>query len=101
MKLKRWLSQSTTGAGVAVLLATIASLAAGNLTWGHALPLLTAAIVGLIWPEDSALQAAAGNTAASVESLIAAYRAGQSETQAPKQAVQAGFQAKELARRSG
>jgi hypothetical protein len=101
MKLKRWLGQSTTGAGVAVLLATIASLAAGSVTWDHALPLLAAAIVGLIWPENSALQTAAGNTAASVESLIAAYRAGQSETQAPKPVVQTGFPVNESGRRSG
>jgi hypothetical protein len=101
MKLKRWLGQSTTGAGVAVLLAIIASFAVGNLTWDHALPLLAAAIVGLIWPENSALQAAAGNTAASVESLLAAYRAGLSETHAPKPAVQAGFPANESGRRPG
>jgi hypothetical protein len=90
MNLKRWLGQSTTGAGVAVLLATMASLAAGSLSWDHALPLLAAAIVGLIWPENSALQAAAGNTGANIETVIAAYHAGLSETQARNLAVRTG-----------
>ena len=91
MKLKSWFGQSTTGTGVAVLLATMGSVAAGSLSWDHALPLLVAAIVGLIWPENSALQAAAGSTAASLESLITAYRAVLSEGQAPKPPAPAGL----------
>lgn len=88
--MKRWLGQSTTGAGVATLLATMGSLIAGTLSWDHALPLLAAAIVGLIWPENAAFQAAAGDTAASVETLIAAYRAGLNEAQAAEPTRQVG-----------
>jgi hypothetical protein len=90
MKMRRWLGQSTTGAGVATLLATMGSLAAGSLSWDHAIPLLAAGIVGLIWPENSALQGAAGDTAASIENLIAAYRAGLNERQATKPVAQPG-----------
>jgi hypothetical protein len=86
--MKRWLGQSTTGTGAATLLATISSLAAGSLSLDHALPLLAAGIVGLIWPENCALQKATGNAAASIEDLLAVYRAGLNTDQATRSAAQ-------------
>lgn len=76
MTLKQWLGQTTTGAGFATVLAGAGSLATGTIGWQQALPLLMAGIAGLIWPENSALQAAAKQTAADAEAVIAAYQTG-------------------------
>ena len=74
MNLNSWLGQSTTGAGFATLLATAGSVAAGSLSWQSAVPLLVGGLVGLIWPENSGLQSAAGSTAATLENLITTYQ---------------------------
>jgi hypothetical protein len=46
------------------------------MTWSTAVPLLSAGVIGLLWPENTALQSAAQTAAADVEALIAAYRTG-------------------------
>ena len=53
---KVWFGQATTGAGIAGILGTLSAVAAGQLTLQHAAPLLVAGVVGLVWPENKAVQ---------------------------------------------
>ncbi len=71
-----WLGQSTTGAGFATLIATVGSVATGTLSWQHAVPLVVGGLVGLIWPENTGMQATASTAAASLQNLIEIYKAG-------------------------
>ena len=75
-QMKNWLGQVTTGHGMMVLAPTLLSLTSGTISWNAALPLLAAAIVGLVWPENAGLQGAARTIVADAESLIEAYRTG-------------------------
>ncbi len=76
MDIRSWLSQATTGGGIAALLGTASALAAGQLSLHQAIPVLVAGVVGLIWPENSGSKAAAETAATSIETLVTAYRFG-------------------------
>lgn len=71
-----WISQVTTGHGFMVLAPTVLAAADGTVSWQTAIPLLVAGSIGLLWPENAPLKAAAQKAAVDVEALIAAYRAG-------------------------
>lgn len=71
-----WLGQVTTGHGAMILGPTLLAAASGTITWSTAVPLLAAGVVGLLWPENTALQTATRTVATDVEALIAAYRTG-------------------------
>ena len=71
--LKSWLGEVTTGHGVMVLSGTLLSVLSGTMTWATAAPLLTAGVIGLIWPENTALQAAGQAVATDVAGAVAAY----------------------------
>jgi hypothetical protein len=71
-----WMGQVTTGHGCMILAPTFLAVAEGTMGWQTAIPLLFAGTIGLLWPENTALKAAAQATATDVEGLIAAYRTG-------------------------
>jgi hypothetical protein len=72
--LKFWLGQVTTGHGFMILAPTTLAALTGTMSWTSAAPLLTAGVVGLIWPENTALQDASKSAASDIASLIAAAR---------------------------
>ena len=74
--LTAWLGQITTGHGFMILGGTLLSVFTGATSWSVAIPLLVAGVVGLLWPENTALSAAARATATDLEALLAAYRDG-------------------------
>ena len=79
--LKAWLGQVTTGQGVMVLVPTLCAALTGSLGWEAAAPLLMAGVVGLLWPENTALKAAAQTTMADMMAMMATLRAkGATET---------------------
>lgn len=78
-----WIRQVTTGHGVMILGPTLLAVADGTMTWQTAVPLLVAGGIGLVWPENASLKAAAQATATDVEALIAAYRAGLNHAATP------------------
>jgi len=53
MTFKTWLGQSTTGTGIAAILASLGAVAGGSMTWQQALPLAIGGLAGVIWPEQS------------------------------------------------
>jgi hypothetical protein len=61
--LKTWFGEVTTGHGVMVLSGTLLSVLSGAMSWTGAAPLLVAGVIGVVWPENAAPQAA-GQTAA-------------------------------------
>ena len=71
--LKSWLGQVTTGHGVMILAGTLLSVFSGVTTLAGAAPLLIAAAIGLVWPENLALQTAGQAAAADVASIVSAY----------------------------
>lgn len=71
--LRSWLGEVTTGHGMMILSGTLLSVLSGHLTWAGAAPLLTAGVIGLIWPENTTLQTAGQTIATDVEGAIAAY----------------------------
>lgn len=73
---KTWIGQVTTGHGCMILAPTLLAVADGTMTWQTAIPLLVAGVIGLAWPENAPLKAAAQKAAVDVEGMIAAYRAG-------------------------
>ena len=80
--LKSWLGEVTTGHGVMVLSGTLLSVLAGTMNWSTAAPLLAAGVIGLIWPENTALQAAGQAVATDVAGVVAAYKGSRSSPQA-------------------
>ena len=56
-----------------VLSGTLLSVLSGGMTWAGAAPLLAAGMIGLIWPENAALQAAGQAGAADVAGIVTAY----------------------------
>lgn len=72
MTIKSWLGQSTTGTGIAAILASLGAVASGALTWQQALPLAIGGLAGIIWPENTGLNAQASAIASSIETLISA-----------------------------
>ncbi len=71
-----WIGEVTTGHGVMILGPTLLAVSSGTMTWSTAVPFLAAGVVGLLWPENTALKSAAQSAATDVEDLIAAYRTG-------------------------
>ncbi len=71
-----WVGQVTTGHGAMILGPTLLAAAGGQMSWAQATPLLIAGVIGLMWPENTALKTAAQNMTTDVEALVAAYRAG-------------------------
>lgn len=70
MTIKSWLGQSTTGTGIAAILASLGAVASGTLTWQQALPLAIGGLAGVIWPESTGINAQASAIASSIENLI-------------------------------
>ena len=71
---KIWIGQVTTGHGFMVLAPTFLAMLSGTMTWNVAFPLLAAAIVGLVWPENTGLKDAAQTVAADLEKVYAQYQ---------------------------
>jgi hypothetical protein len=71
-----WIGEVTTGHGAMILGPTLLAVSSGTMTWPAAVPFLVAGVVGLLWPENTALTSAAQTAAADVEALIGAYRSG-------------------------
>lgn len=72
MTIKSWLGQSTTGTGIAAILASLGGIASSALTWQQALPLAIGGLAGVIWPENTGLNAQASAIASSIENLMSA-----------------------------
>ncbi len=73
--LRTWFGQVTTGHGFMIIGGTVLSVLAGTTSWVVASPLLVAGVIGLLWPENTALRTAAQATVADVEAMMAAYNA--------------------------
>jgi hypothetical protein len=71
-----WLGQVTTGHGVMILGPTLMAVSSGTMDWPAAVPFLAAGVIGLMWPENTALKTAAQTAVADVETVITAYRTG-------------------------
>lgn len=71
---KTWIGQVTTGHGFMVLAPTLLAVLSGTMSWTVAFPLLVAGIVGLAWPEKTALKDTAQTVAADLETAYAQYR---------------------------
>jgi hypothetical protein len=71
--LKTWLGEVTTGHGVMIISGTLLSVLSGGMTWAGAAPLLVAGLIGLVWPENTALQTAGQAVATDVEGAVTAY----------------------------
>jgi hypothetical protein len=80
--LKSWLGEVTTGHGVAVLASTLLAVLSGTTTWAAAAPFLLAGLIGLVWPENTALQTAAQAAATDVTGMVTAFN-GEGPTPAP------------------
>jgi len=59
-----------------LLAGTLLSVLTGSVSWAAATPLLVAGVIGLIWPENTALRAAGQVTATDVEAMLAAFKNG-------------------------
>jgi hypothetical protein len=66
------------------MLAAIGGLASGALGWQQATPIIIGGLVGMIWPENRDLTAAAQKTAGDVGAVVAAYQAGSQSAPAAK-----------------
>ncbi|HVC63584.1 MAG TPA: hypothetical protein VND19_24860 [Acetobacteraceae bacterium] len=71
-----WIGEVTTGHGAMILGPTLLAASSGTMSWPTAVPLLAAGVIGLLWPENTALERAAMTTAIDIEALIVAYRTG-------------------------
>jgi hypothetical protein len=71
--LKTWFGEVTTGHGIMILSGTLLSVLSGGMSWAGAAPLLVAGLIGLIWPENTALQTAGQAVATDVAGIVAAY----------------------------
>lgn len=71
-----WIGEVTTGHGAMILGPTVLAVSSGTMTWPTAVPFLAAGVIGLLWPENTALKGAAQTAATNVEALITAYRTG-------------------------
>ena len=76
MTMRVWLGQSTTGTGIAAVLAALAAVVSGAATWQQVVPLLVGGLAGVIWPENTALKTTAEDTSSSISRLVVAYRDG-------------------------
>jgi hypothetical protein len=64
-----WAGQVTTGHGAMVLVGTLLACLHGDMTWAAATPLLAGSVVGLLWPENTTLAAAAQKWGADAQPL--------------------------------
>jgi hypothetical protein len=71
-----WLGEVTTGHGAMILGPILLAVSSGTMDWPTAMPFLAAGVIGLLWPENTALKTAAQTAATDVEALITAYRTG-------------------------
>lgn len=71
-----WLTTSTTGQGATLLLGTLMAISSGQLSLHEAIPAFVGAVVLIIWPQSTALAAAAKTTSTDLEVLFDAYRIG-------------------------
>ena len=71
--LRTWFGEVTTGHGFMIIGSTLLAALSGSMTWATAAPLLVAGGIGLIWPENTALQSATRAAAADVTSMVSAY----------------------------
>ena len=69
-----WFGQVTTGTGFMLLAPTLLAALSGTMSWSAAFPLLVAAAVGLVWPENTGLKDAAQTAAADLEKVYAKYQ---------------------------
>ncbi len=53
-KLRAWVRQPTTVAGISAVIATISGLLLKQLSWEQAIPLLVGSAVSMVLPDDSA-----------------------------------------------
>lgn len=85
--IKAWLGQATTGTGIAALLGTLGAVAAGQMTWTQAAPLLVAEVIAIVWPENKQVQQGASTLAADLIQFIPVISAAieQGKTAAAKQ----------------
>ena len=72
--LKTWIGQVTTGQGVMVIVPTLCAALSGAMDWAIAAPLLLAGVVGLLWPENIALKAAAQTAMTDMMNVAATLR---------------------------
>ena len=56
-----------------ILVTTVLAALSGSTTWAEAAPFLVAGVIGLIWPENTALQGAAQATEIDVAAMVAAF----------------------------
>ena len=56
-----------------VLAPTLLSVLSGAMSWPVALPLMVAGVVGLVWPENTALKSASQAAASDMAGMAAAY----------------------------
>ncbi len=75
-----WLGQVTTGIGALIGAPVVIALLTHQITLDQAIPGIVAAVIGLVWPENTQLAASAQTVTSDVEALIpqilTAYRAG-------------------------
>src|SRR5882762_5555618 len=72
--LKTWVAQVTTGHGFMIIAPTLLGVLSGSVSWPVAAPLLVAGAIGLVWPENTALQSASQAAAADVVKMLDAYK---------------------------
>lgn len=86
MTIKTWFGQSTTGVGIATLLASLGAILSGGITLEQAVPLVIGGLAGVIWPENAQLSITAEQAAKNIEHIFAAYEAGLPEIRNFKEA---------------
>jgi hypothetical protein len=67
---RAWLGQVTTGHGFMILTPTLIAALSGQMSWSTAAPLMAAGLIGLAWPENTALQTAGQTVASDVAGLV-------------------------------
>ncbi len=63
----------TTGHGVALLASTLLAVLSGTTTLASAAPFLLAGLIGIVWPENTALDTAAQSAASDVAGMMTAF----------------------------
>jgi hypothetical protein len=80
-----WFGQVTTGHGFMIIGGTLLAVLGGTTSWAAAAPMLAAGVVGLFWPENTALRTAAQATATDVSTMLAAYNSMRGKSQSGAQ----------------
>jgi hypothetical protein len=71
--IKTWFGEVTTGHGFMIIAGALLSVVSGATTWAAAAPFLAAGVVGLLWPENTALQTAAQAAITDLAGMLSAY----------------------------